>query len=129
MNIKVELNAVQTMEEQIEKQCVKCDGTIKKLQKGTVIEFKSEEMSYQIVVLKNKILIDRNNQRMIFELDKKTNTILETEYGKINMQINTNKMEVIKEECITYILLSYEIELEEQISYQNDIELKLSYNN
>lgn len=126
MKVGIELKATQMMQGKIDEQLIQCGGEMNYLAKGTIIKFKDAEIEYQMTILKDKILIYRNHQKMIFEWGKKTKSSIQTAYGIINMQIDTQKIHVLKEdENITKVLLEYEINLEGQIQYQNKIEIKI----
>lgn len=128
MKINVELKSVQTIEKQEEKQIVKTKGEIKTLEKGTIIEFVDKKIKYKIIILQEKIILNKNNEQMIFEIDKTTKSNIKTQYGDINIIIYTKNIEIKKENGkIVDILLNYQIKLEEQISYQNKVEIKISY--
>lgn len=128
MKINVELKSVQTIEKQEEKQIVKTKGEIKTLEKGTIIEFVDKKIKYKIIILQEKIILNKNNEQMIFEIDKTTKSNIKTQYGDINIIIYTKNIEIKKENGkIIDILLNYQIKLEEQISYQNKVEIKISY--
>lgn len=128
MKINVELKSVQTIEKQEEKQMVKTKGEIKTLEKGTIIEFVDKKIKYKIIILQEKIILNKNNEQMIFEIDKTTKSNIKTQYGDINIIIYTKNIEIKKENGkIIDILLNYQIKLEEQISYQNKVEIKISY--
>ena len=123
MKINVELKSVQTIEKQEEKQMVKTKGEIKTLEKGTIIEFVDKKIKYKIIILQEKIILNKNNEQMIFEIDKTTKSNIKTQYGDINIIIYTKNIEIKKENGkIIDILLNYQIKLEEQISYQNKVE-------
>ncbi len=128
MKINVELKSVQTIEKQEEKQIVKTKGEIKTLEKGTIIEFVDKKIKYKIIILQEKIILNKNNEQMIFEIDKTTKSNIKTQYGDINIIIYTKNIKIKKENGkIVDILLNYQIKLEEQISYKNKVEIKISY--
>ncbi len=128
MKINVELKSVQTIEKQEEKQIVKTKGEIKNLEKGTIIEFVDKKIKYKIIILQEKIILNKNKEQMIFETNKTTKSNIKTQYGDINIIIYTKNIEIKKENGkIVDILLNYQIKLEEQISYKNKVEIKISY--
>ena len=118
MKINVELKSVQTIEKQEEKQMVKTKGEIKTLEKGTIIEFVDKKIKYKIIILQEKIILNKNNEQMIFEIDKTTKSNIKTQYGDINIIIYTKNIEIKKENGkIIDILLNYQIKVEIKISY------------
>lgn len=99
---------------------------MKKYQKGIVLswEIPKEEKHFHMTILQDKILLKKQGQDMVFELEKTTKSTMNTVYGNINMYITTNKMKVLKQgEKIKKIVLEYQIELENSTAYQNQLEL------
>lgn len=126
MEIEVIVNSTQIIQDVTDKQSIKCKGTIKRLEKGTVLEFSNEEISFKMVLLKEKIILNRNNQKMIFELGKTTKSILETEYGIINIEVLTKQIKIKeKKDKISEILLEYKIILESKIEYLNTVKIEI----
>lgn len=124
MEIEVIVNSSQRIEDTTDKQNIKCKGTIQKFEKGTILEFGNEEHIFKMTLLNEKILLDRNNQKMIFQIGKTTKSLLETEYGTIDIEIITKKIEIKEnEDTIEQLILEYEIKLQDTIQYLNKVEM------
>ena len=77
-----------------------------------------------MIILQDKIILEKQDQNMIFELAKTTKSTMHTPYGDIHMNIITNQIKILKqEEHIKKIILHYIIELENSIPYQNQLEI------
>lgn len=104
-----------------------CVGKMTRYSKGTKIEVVKPDdtnIKYRITILKNKILLNNQNQNMVFELGKRTKSTIQTQYGNLNMSITTKHMEVLEEnEIIKKVHLVYEISIQETNTYQNEIEI------
>ena len=81
-----------------------------------------------MTILKNKIIIDRQNQTMTLDYEKDDNCKLETPYGNMDMMVHTKEMNIEKdEELIHKIILKYQITLQNQMKYDNNVEIELEY--
>lgn len=132
MKVTVEINSKQKFcdHEEIEKS--KSEGEITYKEKGALLEFTekyeelNQELHFKMSILENKIITYRNNQTMIFDLQNKNNTTLETPLGTMNMDITTNKINIEKQEDkIKNIHLEYKIELENGMKYDNEVNIAL----
>lgn len=131
MQVNVEINSKQIFSDHEESETNKCLGEITYHNNGTILEFtekyEEQELKFKITILTNKIITDRSNQTMVFDLENKNNTTLNTPYGVLNMVIETKKIEVSKEnEEIKKIYLEYIINLENNIQYNNQVEIIIS---
>lgn len=129
MQVKVETKTEQIIDGQ--KQIIeqKGNGTFEIHEKGSVLSWKvkEEKQEFKMTILENKILLKTNNQIRTFELGRTTSSILQTEYGNMDMNITTHKIEIIKEkEPISKIKLEYDIELQETMKYLNIIEINIT---
>lgn len=121
----VEIISLQNYGDHIDEQKQQCKGRIEYHEKGTKLVWNDQKSRYEMILLNNKILLNHDGQKMIFEKDKTTNSVLKTEYGIIDIQIKTN--------CIQYnqtekkIHISYCIKIQ-QIEYTNDIKIKIKEN-
>lgn len=126
--MEIEIKSVQTMDGK--KETIQQTGTVtvEEYEKGTMLSWSipGELLQYQMTILENKILMKNQNQVMTFELGKTTRSMMQTQYGNLNISITTKHMEVLKEnEIIKKIHLIYEISIEETNTYQNEIEIKI----
>lgn len=127
MNVIVEIKAEQRYSNhhtEIEEN--RCEGTMQEQEKGTVIEFveqqQEEKIAFKLFVMPDKIISFRNEQKMTFDTKKGDAILYQTPYGAFHMQITTNRLEVKKEaNRITAICLAYEIEVEGQEKYTNEV--------
>lgn len=134
MQVNVKINSKQIMKDgQEETEMNKCVGKITYYEKGTILEFTEKheeqdmELKFKMTILENKVITQRNGQPMIFDLQNKTNSTLNTPYGELNMIITTNKMEIVKNgDFIEKIRLEYEIQLENSIEYNSIVEIILT---
>lgn len=125
---------VETKTEQIidgQKQIIKQkgNGTFETHEKGSVLSWKikEEKQEFKMTILENRILLKTNNQTRIFELGRTTSSILQTEYGNMNMNITTHQIEITKQkEQISKIKLEYDIEIQETMKYLNIIEINIT---
>lgn len=128
MHIEVTIISTQIMKKTIDTQKQQYKGNLTEYQKGVLIEFGDNENNYQMMILKNKIITKKQNQKMIFDLSQKTNSMVITPYGKLSMRIKTEKIEINKQnQKIDTIYLVYQIILEEKEEYQNRLEIKIQY--
>lgn len=130
MPVEVEINSKQIFENTTDGENNKCEGQITYHNKGAILEFtekyEDQELKFKMTILNNKIITVRNNQNMIFDLQNKNNTTLNTPYGILNMTITTKKIEVIREENkIKEIHLGYDIELENGMQYYNIVDINI----
>lgn len=130
MQVNVEINSKQIFQDHEEEEKNKCEGEITYHNNGTILEFtekyEDQELKFKMTILKEKIITDRNGQTMIFDLENKNRTTLNTPYGVLNMQVTTKKINITKEaEEIKIIQLEYEIELENSMKYDNEVEIKV----
>lgn len=126
--MEIEIKSTQIIENKKETILQRGKGKIEPYIKGTVITWKTVEdnITYEMTILENKIILKKPNQTIIFEKEKTTNPTLQTPYGSINMKITTNLMEIEKcDHQVKRILLDYQIELENQKPYQNQIEINI----
>lgn len=124
--MQIELCTKQIYEKHNEKQKQTYQGHLKNAPKGSILEFGNEKENYQMTILENKIILKKPNQTIIFEREKTTNSTLQTPYGSINMKITTNHMKIEKEDNqLKKVILDYQIELENQKPYQNQIEINI----
>lgn len=132
MQVKVEINSKQIMKDgQTESEKNICDGEIVYHNKGAILEFtekyEEQELKFKITILEDKVITSRNGQAMIFDLQNKNNTTLNTPYGVLNMTITTKKINIEKvENLIKKIHLEYKIELENSMDYDNIVEINIS---
>ena len=126
--MKIEIKSQQIIDNKKETIFQKAIGNVEQYEKGIVITWKTMEdnKDYQMTILEDKIILKKTNQTIIFEKEKTTNSNLQTPYGSINMKITTNLMEIEKcDHQVKRILLDYQIELENQKPYQNQIEIRI----
>ena len=131
MKVEVEINSRQIFEDSWESEKNKCIGEIRYHNKGAILEFveknEEQELNFKMTILEDKIITNRNNQNLVFDLKNKSKSILETPFGKINMNVTTKKINVVKlKEEIKEIHLEYVIELENGIKYNNLVDVLLS---
>ncbi len=131
MKVEVEINSRQIFEDSLESEKNKCIGEITYHNKGAILEFveknEEQELKFKMTILVDKIITNRNNQNLVFDLKNKSKSILETPFGKINMNVTTKKINVVKlKEEIKEIHLEYVIELENGIKYNNLVDVLLS---
>lgn len=129
MQVKVETKTEQIIDGQ--KQIIeqKGNGTFEIHEKGSVLSWKvkEEKQEFKMTILENKIILKTNNGTRNFELGKTTKSFILTEYGNMDMNITTHKIEIIKEkEPISKIKLKYDIELQETMKYLNIIEINIT---
>lgn len=129
MQVKVETKTEQIINGQ--KQIIeqKGNGTFEIHEKGSVLSWKvkEEKQEFKMTILENKIILKTNNGTRNFELGKTTKSFILTEYGNMDMNITTHKIEIIKEkEPISKIKLKYDIELQETMKYLNIIEINIT---
>ena len=127
-NMEIEIKSTQILENNKETILQKGNAKIEQHIKGTMITWKTREdnITYQMTILENKIILKKSNQTMIFEKGKTTNSNLQTPYGTINMKITTNHMEIEKgDNQLKKVILDYQIELENTTPYQNQIEIRM----
>lgn len=125
---------VETKTEQIidgQKQVIeqKGNGTFEIHEKGSVLSWNiiQEKQGFEMTILENKILLKTNNQTRIFELGRTTSSILQTEYGNMDMNITTHKIEIIKEkEQLKEINMEYDIQIQDIIKYPNKIKITIT---
>lgn len=125
---------VETKTEQIidgQKQVIeqKGNGTFEIHEKGSVLSWNviQEKQEYKMTILENKIIVKANNETRIFELEKATKSILQTEYGNIDINITTHKIEIIKEkEQLKEINMEYDIQIQDTIKYPNKIKITIT---
>lgn len=131
MQVKVEINAKQKFEDHEESEVNKCDGEITYHNKGAVLKFtekyEDQALQFKMTILNNKIIIDRNNQTMMLEKGIRTPSIVNTPYGEMKMNVIAKQINIIKEkEEIRKINLGYEIELENDMKYHNEVSIEIS---
>ena len=125
---------VETKTEQIidgEKHVIeqKGKGTFEIHEKGSVLSWKvkEEKQEFKMTILENKIVLKTNNETRIFEQGKETKTIMQTQYGNMDMNITTHQIQIIKEkEEIKEINMEYDIEIQDSIKYPNKIEITIT---
>ncbi len=132
MKVKVEISSKQKFSDHEETENNTSIGEIIYKENGALLEFTekyeelNQELHFKMSILENKIITYRNNQTMIFDLENKNSTTLETPLGSMSMDITTNKINIEKQEKeIRRIYLEYEIELENGMKYNNEVEIKL----
>lgn len=130
MPVEVEINSQQIFENNQDSERNICIGEITYHNKGTILQFtekyENQELKFKMTILGNKIITVRNNQNMIFDLQNKNNTTLNTPYGILSMTITTKKIDIIKEEDkIKEIHLGYDIELENGVQYYNIVDITI----
>lgn len=131
MQVNVEIKATQIFEDKIDTEKNICIGEINYYDKGAILEFvekhEEQQLKFKMTILEDKIITDRNNQKMIFDLKNKNHTQLTTPYGDMQMDITTKKIEIKNDyKNIKEINLEYEIELENKVKYMNKVEIKIS---
>jgi len=134
MKVQVEINSKQIFQDSTDGEKNKCQGEITYHNKGAVLEFiekyEEQELKFKMTILDNKIITVRNNQNMIFDLENKNNTTLNTPFGVINMTITTKKIDVIREEeQIKEIHLEYDINMENGMQYYNIVDINICNEN
>lgn len=125
---------VETKTEQIidgQKQIIeqKGNGTYEIHEKGYVLTWTivEEKQEFKMTILENKILLKTNNQIRTFELGRTTSSILQTEYGNMNMNITTHQIQIIKEKQeLKEVNMEYDIEIQDTIKYINKIKIKIT---
>lgn len=126
MQIKVETKTIQTIDGKKEIILQSGNGTIENYEKGIVLSWDvlEENLHFQMTILEDKIILKKQNQNMIFELGKTTKSILQTQYGNLNMYITTNNIDIEKNNTIiNKIELVYDIQIDEMKPYENRIEI------
>lgn len=126
MQIKVETKTIQTIDGKKEIILQSGNGTIENYEKGIVLSWDvlEENLHFQMTILEDKIILKKQNQNMIFELGKTTKSILQTQYGNLNMYITTNNIDIEKNNTvINRIELVYDIQIDEMKPYENRIEI------
>lgn len=132
MEVKVKINSKQIFEDgRIEEENNNTTGNIEYLNNGIILEFiekyDKEELKFKVNILKDKIVIRRNEQNMILDLNNKTKALLETPYGVINLLVTTKGIEIIKDkENLKKLHLKYQIELEDGMKYDNVVDILIS---
>lgn len=124
---------VETKTEQIidgEKHVIeqKGKGNFEIHEKGYVLTWNvaEEKQAFKMTILENKIVLKTNNETRIFEQGKETKTIMQTQYGNMDMNITTHQIQIIKEkEEIKEINMEYEIEIQHTIKYENIIKINI----
>lgn len=122
---------VETKTEQIingEKQVIhkKEKGNFEIYEKGSILSWNvvEEKQKFKMTILENKIIVKTNNETRNFELGKTTKSILQTEYGNIDINITTHEIQLIKEkEELKEINMEYDIQIQNSIKYQNKIKI------
>lgn len=127
MQVTVETKTIQAIDGQKQIIQQKGNGTLEVHKKGSVLSWNviEEKQEFRMTILENKIILKTNNETRTFELGKKTKTILQTEYGNLNMYIKTKKMQVLKQHEIQKIELIYDIQIEDTKSYENTVEITI----
>lgn len=127
MQVTVETKTIQAIDGQKQIIQQKGNGTFEVHEKGSVLSWNviEEKQQFRMTILENKIILKTNNETRTFELGKKTKTILQTEYGNLNMYIKTKKMQVLKQHEIRKIELIYDIQIEDTKSYENTVEITI----
>lgn len=125
-DMEIEIKSVQTIDGK--KESIQQTGIahIERYEKGINLSWNipNESLQYKMTILKNKILLNNQNQNMVFELGKRTKSTIQTQYGNLNMSITTKHMEVLEEnKIIKKVHLVYEISIQETNTYQNEIEI------
>lgn len=132
MKVKVKIKSEQIIEENREIEENLCEGEIEYLQNGTILtfaeKFENQVLNFKMTILKNKIIIDRQNQTMTLDYEIDDNCKLETPYGSMNMTVHTQEMQIQKEEeLIQKMILKYHIILQNQMQYDNIVTIDLEY--
>lgn len=107
----------------------KGNGTYEIHEKGSVLSWKvkEEKQEFKITILENKILLKTNNQIRTFELGRTTSSILQTEYGNMNMNITTHQIQIIKEKQeLKEVNMEYDIKIQDSIKYPNKIKITIT---
>lgn len=130
MQVEVEIKATQIFADKTDTETNICEGQINYYNKGAILEFiekyEEQQLKFKMTILQDKIIIDRNNQKMIFDLKNKNHTQLTTSYGNLQMDITTKKIEIKSNgKSIKEINLEYEIELENKVKYMNKVEIEV----
>lgn len=126
--MQIEIKSTQTIDGKKEIIEQKGMADMEEYEKGTILSWSipNEPLQYQMIILKNKILMKNENQTMVFELGKTTKSMIQTQYGTLNMNITTNHIEVIQQkDMIKKIHLMYEISIEGANTYQNEIKITI----
>lgn len=132
MNVKVSIKAEQIFEDKKDGEEHTSNGEIEYLENGTILKFtekfEQQELKFKMTILENKIIIDRQNQKMTLDYQRDDNCILETPYGAINMVVHTQDIKIEKDNgLIKTMLLKYKMTLENQTQYDNIVTIKLEY--
>lgn len=130
MNVKVKIKSEQLFKEHKEQEEHQCEGKIEYLKNGTILEFvekiEQQELHFKMTILKEKIMIDRQNQTMTLDKKKDDNCEIATPYGNMKMTVHTTNMQITKqEETIQQILLEYDICLENGMKYGNRVTIEI----
>lgn len=131
MQVNVEIISKQIFQEHEESESHKCLGEITYHNNGTMLEFtekyEEQELRFKMIILEEKIITKRNGQDMIFDLRNKSKSKLITQYGEINLEVTTKKIQISKQDSeIKQIYLEYEIELENNEKYDNIVEININ---
>jgi uncharacterized beta-barrel protein YwiB (DUF1934 family) len=129
MKVEVEVKSTQIIDEK--ENIIKQNGIgeINKFENGSILvwDVKEEVLHFQMTILKEKILLKKQEQNMIFDLKRTTKSILTTQYGILSMDITTKNIDItMKEELIKKIRIEYNIEIENITKYKNIVEIKIN---
>ena len=132
MKVKVLIKSEQIFDDHKEQEEHICDGEIQYLKNGIVLEFvekfEQQELHFKMNILKEKVIINRQNQAMILDYNKDDNCKVATPYGIMKMKVHTTNIKITnKQELIQELLLEYDISLENNIQYGNRVIIKLEY--
>lgn len=132
MKVNVEIKSKQIFEDHEETENSKSIGEITYKEKGAILEFTekyeelNQELHFKMTIMEDKIITNRNNQIMIFDLENKNKTQLETPLGTMNMEVTTKVINVERQKDeIKSIHLEYEIELENGMKYNNEVNISI----
>lgn len=126
MKIKVIIEAKHFFEGHMEEDRNECEGELSYFEKGEVLEFiekqKEMDLHFKLTVLPNKIISIREGQQMIFDTTQKDHMQYETPFGVLHMVMETQEIEVKREENkIQQIKLKYITTIEQTDSYENEV--------
>jgi uncharacterized beta-barrel protein YwiB (DUF1934 family) len=128
MKVKVETRTIQVIDGKEETIIQNGVGEINKFEKGSILlwQVPKENLHFKMTILDDKVLLKKQDQDMVFELNRTTKSVLQTQYGELDMNITTTGIEVVCEnEQIKEIRLWYNIEIENLTKYENKIEIKI----
>ena len=126
MKVKVTIEAKQIFNGQEQTETNHCEGEMQNLEKGTILDFverqpNQDPITFHMVVREERILLERQGQRMIFDKTQDSKLQYQTPCGEIEMKLHTKQMRIEKQ----MIQLTYDLTLENQESYENRVKISI----